>query len=229
MFQIEQEYHKGNFKGFILQRGDTSFESGAISLFCYTHNIPCSYISKGVIPHERYIPSGSVQWGEFLLGSKVVPDYYPDWTKDLWHRKVWKSDEWLYSERIFVKPADSYKRFTGFVKRANSYKGKKRPPYYYSEVVKFSNEWRYYISNGKVIAAYWYAGDEVNTPKAPVLIIKVPDTYSGALDLGIIEDGSLALVESQSPFACGWYGRFEDAHEYMLWLYQGWKYLGGMI
>lgn len=87
-----------------------------------------------------------------------------------------------------------------------------------------TNEWRYYIANGKVLAAEWYWGDEINTPDAPEFPIAVPESYCGAVDLGDAK-GTLTLVEANHPFACGWYG--VDKHErYIEWLAAGWKYMG---
>ena len=228
MTAIEELYRDGKFKGFALMIGDDSFEVKAISLFCTTHDILCKWFKKDEKIPEDFIPSGSVEWCESQLGFHPMPDYYPEWSQPFLHRKVWQSTEWLYEQRVFVKPADKYKRFTGFVKLACSYKGKKRPPYWYSEVVKFTNEWRYYVTHGNMQLGrgYWYSGDEVRTPEAPQIYeMTMPLNFCGCVDIGELEDGTLAVVEVQHPFACGWYGKFEDVHIYMNWLYHGWKFM----
>ena len=34
-------------------------------------------------------------------------------------------------------------------------------PYSISEIVFFEEEWRYYVANGKIVAAHWYLGKEI--------------------------------------------------------------------
>jgi len=131
---------------------------------------------------KDYLPSGSVEWCQQILGKKIKPNYYPEFLKNHLHRKVWKTNEWPLGKRTFIKPADHYKRFDGFVTNGG-YKGKKRSPYYCSEVVKFINEWRYYVANGKVLTGEWYYGDEINTPDAPQLPLELPKDYCGAIGL----------------------------------------------
>ena len=171
-----------------------------------------------------YTPSGTVEWVLAVLGKKVVPDYYPDFLQPYLCRKVWKTDEWPLGSKVFIKPADKYKRFTGFVTNGG-YSKKKKSPYWCSEVVHFKNEWRYYISNGKVVSSGWYWGDEVNQPPPPELPMKLPEDYCRALDFGFLIDGRFALVEAQHPFACGWYGTNHKA--YAQWLIDGWEYMKG--
>ena len=151
----------------------------------------------------------------------ILPDYYPDFMSGYLNRKVYKTDKWPLGQTVFIKPADNYKRFNGFITNGG-YHGKKRPPYICSEVIKFDNEWRYYISNNKVLTGEWYSGDEINAPDAPELNIKFPEGFCGAVDMGI-SNNKLTLVESQHPFACGWYGK--DHELYTQWLIDGWKYL----
>lgn len=148
------------------------------------------------------------------------PDYYPKWLTSYLYRKVWKDDKWVLGKRFFVKPADKYKRFTGFV-TYGTYAKKKKPPFWYSDIVSFTNEWRYYISNGKVLCGEWYWGEKEQ--EAPKLLFDIPVTYSGALDFGILTTGEFALVESQHPFACGWYGK--SIALYAQWLIDGWIYM----
>jgi hypothetical protein len=77
-----------------------------------------------------------------------------------------------------------------------------------------------------VKAAEWYDGDEINMPVAPELNIKIPEGYCGALDFGTLQSGELALIEANSPYACGWYGRVGSGSSvYVEWLISGWNYL----
>ena len=212
------------YKGLALMIKDKSLGANRLHLFCLIKNIPLIRIHKKEKCPDDYIPCGSVEWCTNSLGFNVIPDYYPEWAKDHLYRKVWKSSEWLLGKKLFVKPADRYKRFTGFV-TDGYYKKKKKPPLWYSEIIKFENEWRYYISNGKIICSGWYSGDEINTPDAPELNIEIPKDYSGALDFGADQKGRMVLVESQHPFACGWYGKHEEDYLYFQWLIDGWLYM----
>jgi len=216
--------HLYKYKGFACLKQDHSFEFKTVYLYCFTHDIPLIRLNpKDPLP-EGYIPQGTVEWIDRLLETPYTPDYYPTWLEPYLHRKVWKSQEWLF-DRLFVKPADSHKRFNGFV-TDGTYKNKKKPPYYYSEVVNFTNEWRYYISKGNILAKHWYSGDEINTPDAPELDIPIPKNFYGTLDFGTLDNGNFALVEAHPPYACGWYGKMND-HTYIQWLVDGWIYLTG--
>ena len=168
------------------------------------------------------MPSGSVEWCLKSLGKNIIPNYYPEWLSNHLYRKVWKEDKWPLGKKVFIKPADKYKRFTGF-ETTGTYKKKKKPPYWCSEIVEFVNEWRYYISGGKVLTGEWYWGDEINTPDAPELSINIPEAFYGTLDFGITKTGNFSLVEAHHPFACGWYGKQHEI--YLQWLIDGWNHL----
>jgi len=214
--------------GFALAIGDTSIEASRLTMFCHLNDIKLIRINRNYGLEDNYIPCGSVEWCESILGKKIVPDYYPEWLQDYLHRKVWKADKWPL-EKVFIKPSERYKRFTGFV-TTGTYKGKKKPPYWCSEIIHFQNEWRYYISNGKVLCSGWYSGDEVNTPDAPELNIEIPPDFCGAVDFGWMQKFNnwgdyFSLIEVNHPYACGWYGPREQDHLYFEWLASGWEYM----
>jgi len=211
-----------NYKGFCFLKKDDSWERTCVSLTCALHNIPHIGIDiKDSFP-EGFIPSGSVEWCLNCLERELIPDYYPEWLSESLHRKVWKDTKWPLGKKVFIKPADRYKRFTGFI-TTGSYKKKKKPPFWCSDVIKFVNEWRYYISAGEVLTGEWYWGDEINTPDAPELNINIPKDFYGTLDFGITTSGDFVLVEAHHPFACGWYGKQHEL--YVQWLIDGWSYL----
>jgi hypothetical protein len=221
--------NKLNLKGYIgfaLIQGDSSLEAGRLSVYCLLNDVKLIRVVKTERCPDSYIPCGSVEWCIQSLGKEITPDYYPEWAKQYLYRKVWKEDKWILGKKLFVKPADRYKRFTGFV-TTGTYKKKKKGRLIWSEVVQFTNEWRYYVSAGKILCNGWYWGDEINTPDAPELTIDIPKDYYGALDFGTLKDGTLALVESQHPFACGWYGTQEQDYLYFQWLIDGWSWLRG--
>jgi len=214
-----------DFKGFALRRSCAKYkEEMSVISYSITHDIPYKLCVKSEEVPEGYVPVGSVEWCEkFLSAEKTVPDYYPEFLSEYLYRKVWKTDKWPLGQKVFIKPADKHKRYTGFV-TSGRYNKKKRGPNWCSEIVKFTNEWRYYVADGKILTGEWYDGDQINTPDAPELTVKIPEGYCGAIDFGYLTTGELALVEANSPYACGWYGK--DHKLFVEWLIKGWQYLG---
>ncbi len=243
------------YKGFVLLKNDNSKEANAISIICTLQKIPIIRVSKGQKVPKDYVPSGSVEWCEAILGYHSTPDYYPSFLSEYLHRKVWRPDKWPFHERVFIKPADRYKRFTGFITTPGSYKGKKRGPYWCSEVVEFTNEWRYYISNGKVLCGEWYWGDEEKMPDAPnisynpswILTVSIggrsltkmemlekkgicfPDGYCGAVDFGLMKGPGASSAINFSLIEANHpfsCGWYGKNHElYCQWLVDGWVYM----
>jgi len=215
------------FKGFALVQNDYSLEATRLIRLNHLYDVPLTKVNNKNTPcPKEYVPCGSVEWCSISLNKNIVPDYYPEWLSNHLHRKVWYAEKYPYTITCFIKPANKYKRFTGFIHKAGSYKDKKRKcTYWCSEVIEFENEWRYYVTNGKIICGEWYWGDEVNTPDAPKLNISIPENYSGALDFGSLKNGKIALVEAHHPFACGWYGKQDSDKLYFQWLLDGWEYM----
>lgn len=210
-----------NFKGFSLIRNDQSLEAKKLRVYCIARDIPLDIVTKGIKCKEEFVPCGSVEWCQMSL-KKVIPDYYPEWCSGILGRKVWKDNSWITGRKLFVKPADRYKRFDGFV-TDGTFKKKKKGELIWSELVYFKNEYRYYISNGNILTYGWYKGDEINHLDKLDLPITIPKNYWGALDVGITVNNKILLIESQHPFACGWYG--ENDEKYFQWLVDGWKYM----
>lgn len=208
--------------GFALMRGDRSIEASKLELYCSLNNIPVIRVDKDISCSDEYIPCGSVDWCLTCLGKEIIPDYYPDWLSGFLYRKVWKADRWPLGKKVFIKPADKYKRFTGFA-TTGTYKKKKKPPFWCSDIVYFVNEWRYYVADGKILCGEWYSGNESLTPEAPELNIDIPKDYCGAIDFGVVGINKIALVEAHHPIACGWYGK--DIELYARWLVSGWDYM----
>ncbi len=183
---------------------------------CLVADIPFKRIQENEQAPEGYVPVGSVEWVQSILKFNPIPDYSPYFLTNYLHRSILYCSNVNTDKPIFVKPADTYKRFEGFV-----YTGEQAlpaGPYILSDVVNFVNEWRYYVSNGTVLASEWYKGRE-ECP-APEIHTHWPSDYCGAVDFGELDSGIIALVESHHPFACGWYG---DNHEaYIQWLIDGW-------
>jgi hypothetical protein len=211
-----------DIKGFAIQKGYIGKEDLALTCYCAMNRIEYKrVITPQEIP-EGFIPCGSVEWCMKILGQEIVPDYYPNFLKEYLGRKVWETDKWPLGNKVFIKPSKTYKKFTGFITNGG-YRGKKKGPYWCSEIVHFENEWRYYVSQGKVLTGEWYSGDEINCPDAPSIEhVEFPEGFCGAVDFGMVGN-RLELVEVNHPFACGWYG---NKHElYAEWLSNGWQYM----
>jgi hypothetical protein len=207
-------------KGFALgPRSD--IEEKAIVLYASLHRIPCSRAQA--VP-EGYIPVGTVEWFLKVTGWKIKPETFPSFLSFWVKRKVWETDEWPLGQRVFIKPLDKYKRFNGRL-TDGSYRGKKKPPYLCSEIVTFIDEWRYYVSNGKVVYSAWYLGETDEDKPAPELNIEWPSDYCGAVDFGMTTDKDIAIVEAHHPFACGWYGTLTKYEIYGQWIVDGYEYL----
>ena len=216
------------YEGFMIDSSyKLDYEAQVILTTCILNRIECKVI-KGYKDYiEGYIPIGNIKFIKSIMGKVITPEYYPAYLNAYLKRKVWCSDSWPLGERVFIKPADEYKRFNGFVTNGG-YRGKKRGPYVCSEVVKFINEWRYYICNGENLGGYWYAGMADVVKDAPKLDIVFDKGTCLCLDMGEIEGGEIILVEAQHPFSCGWYGKNtpSEGMKYAKWCAYGW---GSMV
>jgi len=210
------------FSGFSIEISDSSSEANKLILYSILNNIKVKKYRRDEIPNRKYVPCGSVEYVEKILGFRPEPDYYPDFLKHKRLRKIWNSVEWIRGKRLFVKPADRFKRFDGFI-TSGTYSKKKKGPFIYSDIVYFQNEWRYYISNGINFGGFWYFGEDEDL-KAPELDFEIPQNFTGTIDLGTINN-KLALVECHPPYACGWYGSQENIQIYLQWIIDGWEYM----
>lgn len=177
---------------------------------------------------KRSAPIGSVEWCQRLLGHGPTPDFFPWWLHK-WVRRQWaiigNEPTNRFGRPLFVKSAEQEKAFPATIVAPGDQFP--RGPFpanrlLVSSVVKFTQEWRYYVADGKVLATGWYDGDNDDEP-APELSIDWPATFCGAVDFGRLSTGEIALVESQHPYACGWYG--DDHEAWVRWLVRGWEYM----
>ena len=210
------------FSGFAL--GPRSeIEEKAISLYASMNHIPCKHFSVKEVP-DGYIPVGDIKFFLEVTGWKIKPDNYPEFLQSWLKRRVWETDKWPLGQKVFIKPSDSYKRFSGR-KTDGGYRGKKKGPYWCSEIVDFKNEWRYYISKGEVLYSAWYAGHTDEDVPAPELNIQWPEDWVGSADFGETSDRGICLVESHEPFSVGWYGTLTNYNIYAKWIIDGYEYL----
>lgn len=208
-------------KGFAIQKHPCDWEQKSLIMASCLEQIPYRMYSNPKDVPLDFVPTGNIPWISKIIGKTITPNYYPDFLKSWVKRKVWYSEKWPL-ERVFIKPADKHKRFNGFI-TTGRYNGKKRGPFWCSEVIKFIDEWRYYISYGKVIGGYWYWGIGDTPKESPKLNITYPNNWCGTADFGMLEDGSIQLIESHHPFSCGWYGKKNE--EYAEFVVMGWKWL----
>jgi hypothetical protein len=217
--------------GIAIETSDgASEEAACMRLFAEANGIPWRYISRPEdVPHG-WVASGSARWTEAVLqlqcqgrgGNHVTkPDYYPAFLAPWLKRKTWETDTWPRRCGVFVKPADRHKRFTGFVTRG-SWRDKKKGPFVCSEVVTFTDEWRYYVENGRVVAAEWYSGAAEGS--APRLDIEWPPDFCGAVDFGRFPSGDIGLIEANPPYSCGWYGPRSEFSVFARWILHGWQH-----
>lgn len=175
-------------------------------------------------PLKNSIPIGSVEYCEKVYGN-ITPCYYPEFLKKYLNRDIYldKYDPNKSYCNLFVKPADKYKKFNGTTNFKSKYnKGCK---IWCSDIIKFINEWRYYIADGHMIGSAWYDGNITNEdyfnnliPPAPILpnslkIYLRDIKYCGVLDFGIVNinnKNTLTLVEACHPYGVGWYLNNED-------------------
>jgi hypothetical protein len=199
-------------------------EEKAISLYASMHRIPCKHFTvKDRVP-EGYMPVGTVEWFLHVTRWKIKPDNYPEFLQPYLKRNIWETDTWPLGEKVFIKPSDKYKRFNGRL-TDGGYRGKKKGPYLCSDIITFTNEWRYYISHGKIVEARWYMGKEQEEVPAPFLDVVWPVDWVGSADFGMTHDRGLALVETHDPFATGWYGTLTQYEIFGQWMVDGWEYL----
>lgn len=119
---------------------------------------------------------------------------------------------------LFVKPADDWKRFTGFVAEyADDYRFagvSRRLPVWVSEPVHFVSEWRAYVANHAVRAIKFadHGGDGAVRPdegaiaQAVAALAAAGQAPAGyVVDFGVLDTGQTALVELNDGFSFGAY------------------------
>jgi hypothetical protein len=118
---------------------------------------------------------------------------------------------------VFAKP-QQLKRFTGRVFESIDDIGfvsglSGSAPIWCSEVVVWRSEWRVLVAHDDVIAQRHYTGEPWTVPDAEViadcvnLLAGAGDAPAGyAIDMGVLHDGTTALLERNDGFAFGTYG-----------------------
>ncbi len=208
--------------GFALDYSKTSeIEEKAIALYASMNHIPCKRFKKDEVP-QGYIPVGNIDWFLGVTGWKIKPNYFPDFLRSYVKRNIWETDKWPLGQKVFIKPADRAKRFSARI-TTGTYRGKKKGPYWCSDIVSFKNEWRFYISKGEILFSPWYWGqDEGKQP--PEINVDWPSDWVGTADFGESENG-IELIEAHEPYSVGWYGTLTQHEIYAKWIIDGWEYM----
>ncbi len=206
---------------FLIQSEYEGREALAVVSYALKNNLAVKYLPIHAVPNRpldaNEIPVGSVEFVENCLKTTIKPDYFPEFVKPLVRRKVLEG-------RLFFKPTDRYKRFTGFIDELKDIQ--------VQELATWDNEFRHYITNGKEVAWGWYKGCDEEA-KAPNLTgLQIPYFWCGTIDIGTYtnEHGGIGVevIECHHPFSCGWYGEKADGDKYVEWLINGWKYMKGI-
>ena len=176
-----------------------------------------------------FVAVGSVPFVKHALRQlgKALPAHtpYPPILGHLLHRQVRKLSSLnearallAAGNRLFIKPADGWKRFTGFVAefrddiRFNGASGAR--PVWVSNPVRFVSEWRAYVVDGE-IRDFRFADNGGDRSALPSIIL-VQEAVSllasaGAapagfvIDFGVLETGETALIEMNDGFSFGAY------------------------
>lgn len=129
--------------------------------------------------------------------------------------------------RLFIKPADGWKRFTGFVAefkddyRLNGVSRSK--PVWVSDPVRFVSEWRAYVANGAAMDVRFadHGGNRGAGPDMAVireaveLLAGEPQTPAGyVIDFGVLDTGETALIEMNDGFS---FGAYDDVSPEAYW------------
>lgn len=203
-------------------------QSSARGLIGYHENIIRGQNMKTVdcvsqITESPLFILGSVEFIEKYIGERE-PDYYPKFLRRYMRRDIMG---YVRGDLEFFAKPSKYKRFEAGIFKAKDIEHLRASVI--TEVVNFVDEWRYYVSNGRVLTSWWYQGSDETCEKNPrgpnIDHIKFPKGFCGAVDFGMLDTGELALVESHHPYAIGWYGDGDDILNYVKFLIEGWEYL----
>lgn len=151
-------------------------------------------------------------------------DPYPEKAHFALGRRVWKENSLLAAlalpRPLFIKPADSWKRFTGFVidfyadVRDIRFQGYSRSrPVWCSEPVHIAAEYRVYVLNDQVSSIQPAPGNPSTAPGPDAEVINgIASVLAGkrqgyVFDVGVLaESGETILVEVNDGFSMGAYG-----------------------
>jgi len=234
----------------ILAQNVSTTEVRTVMMHCTMDNIPFNRASiDSIIPESNIVPVGSVEFvSKYMeLANITYPtfDCYPHELSQYMtrHRYVMYASEALqWGEDCFVKPV-KLKLFNGFIrKRDGQYDEHDQEQFdilksnpdelvYVSDIVKFQSEWRYYISQNKVMGAGRYdpdGEDDALVPDQSIVQEAVDIMFKSGfnyytLDFGVLDTGETELVEANDAWAIGLYEKALTPKVYTEWLANRWK------
>jgi len=130
---------------------------------------------------------------------------------------------------LFVKPAPEQKKFDGHVARyfrdlikTAAFDGEY--PIWFSDVIRFESEYRFFVHHHRVVGVGHYRGDPLRRGPDGFVVQQAVKVYTASgvapvsycLDFGVTSDGSTVLVEVNDGFAFGNYGLRPSIHAHML-------------
>ena len=174
---------------------------------------------------------------------------YPRVLQPYLHRSVEQRDAGTVLGLWFVKPVDT-KAFTGFVfdtlDNPDHLSCRDRAQYnaflaldprsrvWVSEPVSWVSEVRYYVLDGEILGEGRYDDGPDDAPLPdPAVVQEMASRFSAsrgapvafALDVGVLEDGSTALVEVNDAWALGFYSGTLAPRQYVQMLWRRWQQL----
>ena len=195
------------------------------------------------------LPVGSVEFVREAMHTTglIEPEWscYPISLQKYFHRTIQRGKRREIVDICFVKPVTT-KLFDGFVLDPDSISAPEdvhtalqwstlnaldsETELWIAEPVEFISEWRYYVTNGRLVARARY--DQHGCEQAPqpnpsivadaVLEVWGELGHSFALDMGVLSNGETALVEVNDAWAIGRYGGSITPRAYLEFLQSRW-------
>lgn len=195
-------------------------------------------------PQTVILVVGSIDFVHAALRqmNRPIPanDCYPACIRPFLNRKVWEGTLRDFHDdygKVFIKPRNNLKKFTGRVFYSpDSYPLQhigKNTPVYFSEVVEWKSEWRYYIGNN-----FWqvetdcYEGDPNVRPDPEVLkhiftAMKAANLHTpNVIDIGVLSTGETAVIEVNDAYSVGYLPGIRPIH-YQAMLSLRWQKMSG--
>ncbi|MBU2834448.1 ATP-grasp domain-containing protein [Acidithiobacillus thiooxidans] len=233
----------------VLQR-NSSLRAG-IAVRAHADRLTLASIEDiGNLPKSGWMPVGSVGFClAAMIHQQMDPSYvstYPECLREFLHRETWldtAGNVLANGRRVFVKPSARQKLFTGFVwpdGDGQEIALKDLPAndvLWCADPVSFTQEWRYYVCNGKVLGAGRYDDNDAEDPVLEMMLhyaaSEMAKQYQDApagysIDLGVLDDGKVALVEVNDGWALGFYSGSCSSSDYFDLLCARWDEITGV-
>ena len=199
------------------------------------------------------VPIGTVEFVRRAMGLAGISEptnlSYPEVLESYLHRRLERSPAGLVMGRWFVKPIAT-KAFTGFVfdtfadpedldahdrAQCEAFLAlEPDAPVWVGEAVTWRSEVRYYVLDGRIVGEGRYdtGPDDALLPVRSV-VSEMARRFSAsrgapvafAIDAGVLDSGTTALVEVNDAWALGFYSGTLEPREYVRILWRRWQQL----